>query len=138
MREVTISLLQHVFSITKTVHKYTWASPDGSTWNQTDHYLISRRWRTSLLDLRGYRRGDVQSDHKHIDFRVQIKLLAPQESRSNLRKPYDTEKMHDDKVQREFCMTIKNKFNALVVEAGEPESIERKWDTVKSLYHIIA
>ena len=39
----------------KYVHKYIWTSPDGSTRNQIDHFLIARRWPTSLLDVRGYR-----------------------------------------------------------------------------------
>ncbi|KAK2703060.1 hypothetical protein QYM36_018403 [Artemia franciscana] len=43
----------------KNVHKYTWTSPDGSTRNQIDHFLIARRWRTSLLDVCGYRGADA-------------------------------------------------------------------------------
>ncbi|XP_030762005.1 uncharacterized protein LOC115886842 [Sitophilus oryzae] len=40
------------------VHKATWKSPDGHTTNQIDHFLISRKWRNSLFDLRAYRGAD--------------------------------------------------------------------------------
>ncbi|KAK2715100.1 hypothetical protein QYM36_009927 [Artemia franciscana] len=64
----------------KNVHKYTWTSPDDLTRNQIDHFLIAIRWRTSLLDVRGYRGADAQSNHMlmiaHHDPHLQIKLRA--------------------------------------------------------------
>ncbi|KAK2721821.1 hypothetical protein QYM36_003961 [Artemia franciscana] len=60
----------------KNVHKYTWTSPDGSMRNQIDHFLVARRWRTSLLDVRGYRGADAQSDHMLMIAHIQIKLRA--------------------------------------------------------------
>ncbi|KAK2724175.1 hypothetical protein QYM36_000884 [Artemia franciscana] len=63
------SLFEH-----KNVDKYTWTSPDGATRNQIDHFLIARRWRTSLLDVCGYRGADVQSNHMVVIACIQIKL----------------------------------------------------------------
>jgi hypothetical protein len=48
------TLFQH-----KTVHKVTWSSPDGRTENQIDHVAISRKWRSSLQDVR-VRGGPMQ------------------------------------------------------------------------------
>jgi hypothetical protein len=33
------------------LHKYTWTSPDGKTYNQIDHILVDRRWHLSILDV---------------------------------------------------------------------------------------
>jgi hypothetical protein len=35
----------------RSIHKYTWTSPDGQTRNQIDHVLIDRRWHLSILDI---------------------------------------------------------------------------------------
>jgi hypothetical protein len=37
------------------IHKYTWTSPEGNTYNQIDHVLIDRRWHSNILDLRSFR-----------------------------------------------------------------------------------
>jgi len=44
-------------------YKCTWTSPDGKTHNQIDHMLIDRRWHSSILDLRSFRRADCDTDH---------------------------------------------------------------------------
>ena len=40
-------------------HKSTWMSPDGRTENRIDHFAISRRWRTSMQDVRVKRGADA-------------------------------------------------------------------------------
>lgn len=47
----------------KDIHKYTWQSPDGVTRNQIDHILISRRFLSSLRDVKTVRDADIYSDH---------------------------------------------------------------------------
>jgi hypothetical protein len=32
-------------------YKYTWPSPEGNTCNQIDHFLIDRRWHSSILNV---------------------------------------------------------------------------------------
>ena len=38
-------------------HKVTWVAPDGGTQTQMNHILNSRRWKSSLLDVRAMRCG---------------------------------------------------------------------------------
>jgi len=52
------SVFQH-----KDIHKKTWWSPDAATTNQIDHFCISKRWASSLQDVRAYRGADVELDH---------------------------------------------------------------------------
>ena len=47
----------------KEIHKKTWRSPDGCTFNEIDFVCISQKWRTSLRDVRTFRKADVGSDH---------------------------------------------------------------------------
>ncbi|KAK2720208.1 hypothetical protein QYM36_004187 [Artemia franciscana] len=107
----------------KIVHKYTWKFPDGSTRNQIDHFLIARKWRTSLLDVRGYRGAGAQSDHILMIAHIQIKLRAQKKTQQDLKKLYDTDKLQDQKIRRDFCISLWNKFNALAVKANDSESL---------------
>ncbi|XP_065568745.1 uncharacterized protein LOC136032350 [Artemia franciscana] len=65
------TLFQH-----KTIHKYTWTSPDGRMCNQIDHLIFSRKWRKSLIDVRGYRGTDIQSDHNLMVAKIHLKKSA--------------------------------------------------------------
>jgi endonuclease/exonuclease/phosphatase family metal-dependent hydrolase len=47
----------------KAVHKGTWRSPDGKTYNQIDHVLIDRRNASSIIDVRTCRAANGDSDH---------------------------------------------------------------------------
>ncbi|KAK2718274.1 hypothetical protein QYM36_005546 [Artemia franciscana] len=134
---MTLSLVGHSSSI-KNVHKYTWTSPDGSTRNQIDHFLIARRWRTSLLDVRGYRGADAQSHHILMIAHIQIKLRAQKKTQQDLKKLYERTSYRIEKIRRDFCISLWNKFDALAVEANDSESVEEKWEKIKSTYTMIA
>lgn len=47
----------------KNIHKRTWVSSDGKTWNQIDHILIDTRHASNCLDVQSLRRADANSDH---------------------------------------------------------------------------
>ena len=66
MIQFTISNGLNVRSTTfphKDIHNETWYSADGRTGNQTDHVLISNRFRSVISDIRALRRPDIGSDN---------------------------------------------------------------------------
>jgi hypothetical protein len=46
----------------RSIHKYTWTSPDGKTHNQMDHILIDRRRHSSILGVTSFRGADCDSE----------------------------------------------------------------------------
>ena len=96
-------------------HKVTLRSPDGMTENQIDHVAISRKWRSSLHDIRVKRRADVGSDVHLVAAEIKIKLLAVKKV-SSTRNRYNTTKLRDWAVKDAFVLTLFNRYEALRYE----------------------
>ena len=82
----------------RNIHKCTWTSPDGQTYNQIDHILVDMRRHSSIIDVRSFRGADCDTDHYLVVAKVREKLAvrkqAAQKSdggRFNLRKLNDLE-----------------------------------------------
>ena len=88
------------------IHKLTWTSPDGRTVNQIDHFIINRKWRRSLQDVRTFRGADANSDHFLVVGKVRLKLRAVRKDQS--RQVYDTRKLKTQETQREFVLELRN------------------------------
>ena len=56
------------------IHKFTWTSLDGLTFNQIDHVLVDRRHRDNIMDLRNYRGANIDFDHILVRSRVRFKM----------------------------------------------------------------
>ena len=57
---------------------YTWTSPDGQHWNQTDYILCSQRWRSSIQSAKTRLGADCGSDHELLiaKFRLKFKKVG--------------------------------------------------------------
>ena len=53
---------------------YTWTSPDGQHWNQTDYILCSQRWRSSIQSAKTRLGADCGSDHELLIVKFRLKL----------------------------------------------------------------
>jgi hypothetical protein len=98
----------------RSIHKYTWTSPDGQTHNQIDYVLIDRRRHSSILEIRSFRGADSDVDDylvvAEVRERLAVSKLAVRKldvERSNLKK------LNDEEVEEQYQVTIKNKFTAL-------------------------
>jgi hypothetical protein len=60
----------------KDIHKETWYSADCRTANQTDHILISNRFRSAITDNLPFRGPDIGSDNNlfKINFKVKLRV----------------------------------------------------------------
>jgi endonuclease/exonuclease/phosphatase family metal-dependent hydrolase len=60
----------------RSVHKYTWTSPDGQTHNQIDHILTDRRRHSSILDVRSFRGANCDTDHYLVVAKIRERLAV--------------------------------------------------------------
>ena len=58
----------------KDIRKETWCSADSRTANQTDHVVISNRFRSAITDIRALRGPDIGSDHNLLKINFKVKL----------------------------------------------------------------
>ena len=68
------------------IHKETRYSADGRTVNQTDHVLISKRFRSAITDIRALRRPNIGSDHNLLKTNFKVKLRVKIGSKYEKRK----------------------------------------------------
>ena len=53
---------------------YTWTSPDGQHWNQTDYVFCSQRWRSSIQSTKTRPGADCGSDQEILIAKFRLKL----------------------------------------------------------------
>ena len=107
----------------KAIHKGTWISPGGNVINQIDHVLVRHKHRTSLQDVRVYRRADCDSDHHLVVAKVLMKLSCERRNRVERTRKTDIEKLQNEDTRAEYQLELTNRFAALQDEAS--------WDDVK-------
>uniref|UniRef100_A0A0L8I8Z6 Endonuclease/exonuclease/phosphatase domain-containing protein n=1 Tax=Octopus bimaculoides TaxID=37653 RepID=A0A0L8I8Z6_OCTBM len=113
------------------IHKKTWRSPDGRTFNEVDYVCISKWGRSTLLDVRMCRRTDVGSDHYLLlaKSRLRLRCLPLVQSCS---RPFAVGKFKDrrtvdqfrplpdvDDVDIDSCF---RKFQEAIIERAEKTS----------------
>jgi hypothetical protein len=60
----------------RSIHKFTWISPDGKTHTQTVHVLIDRRRHLTILGVRTIRGADCDNDHYLVAAKVRERLAV--------------------------------------------------------------
>ena len=111
----------------KNIHKKTWRSPDGNTRNEIDFICISKRWRSSLQDVRVCRGADVSSDHYLLTSKIKLKLKRVKTIKTL--RPMATEKLKDHDISKRYHLELSNRFAALQNDA----TIENSWENIKTV-----
>jgi len=109
------------------IHKYTWTSPDGKTYNQMDHVLIGRRWHSSVLDVRSFRGTDCDTDHHLVIAKVRERLAVGKQ----VAQRFDRQRFNSEpEVREQYQIEITNRFEALE-NLNDDEDVDRTWENIK-------
>ena len=85
---------------------YTWTSPDGQHWNQTDYILCSQRWRSSIQSGKTRLEADCGSDHELLIAKFRLKL-------KKVEKITRTYRYELNQIPYDYTMEMRNRFKGL-------------------------
>ena len=85
---------------------YTWTSPDGQHWNQTDYILCSQRWRSSIQSAKTRLGADCGSDHELLIAKFRLKLKKVEKTTRPFR--YDL-----NQIPYDYAVYVRNRFKGL-------------------------
>ena len=95
---------------------YTWTSPDGQHWNQTDYILCRQRWRSSIQLAKTRLGADCGSDHEILIAKFRLKLKKVRKTIRPFR--YDL-----NLILYNYTVEVTNRFKGLDVIDKVPEEL---------------
>ena len=122
-----------LFKQKKENRSWTWESPDGKVHNQIDYIIVSRKWRTSIINSRAYPSADVGSDHQLLISNLRLKLKRQQTSKQT--KRFDVGKLKDPQIHNMYEVTIGGKFAALLENEHEEVGVDETWSAIKDAFN---
>jgi hypothetical protein len=108
----------------RSIHKYTWTSPDGQTHNQIDHILIDSIRHSSILDVRSFRGADCDSDHYLIVAKIEERLAVSKQPVNKMdMERFNVKKLNEGQVKEQYQVTIKNQNER---DHSEDQGVDRR------------
>jgi hypothetical protein len=109
------------------------STPDGKIHNQTDHISIDRRWNSSILAVRSFRRADCNNDHYLVNAKVRKRLaVSKQVAQKFNREIFNLRKLNEMEVRKPYQTEITNRLPALE-NLRDGKDINRAWGTLKAI-----
>ena len=118
----------------KECHKRTWRYPEGGIVKQIDHPAFSKRWRSSLQDVRAMRGADGGSDHHLLMAKVKLRIVKVRKGDSG-RVRFEVTKLKDLEVRNAFELALHNRFEGLQhLMEEEVLSVDDEWRQIEQGY----
>ena len=95
---------------------YTWTSPDGQHWNQTDYILCSQRGRSSMKSAKTTPGADCVSDHELLIAKFRLKLKKVGKTTWPFR--YDL-----NQIPYDYTVEVRNRFKEIDLIDRVPDKL---------------
>ena len=97
---------------------YTWTSPDGHHWNQTDYILCSWRWRSSIRSAKIRPGAICGSDYELLIAKFRLKLKKVRKTTRPFRLRYDI-----NQIPYNYTVEVRNRLKGRDVIDRVPEEV---------------
>ena len=114
----------------KDIHKITWISPDRVTESQLDHITISKKFRTSMLDVRVKRGADAASDHHLLICKLRLKLKAAKKLQPSTGFRYNVAALQSKEKLNAFRVSLQNRFEVL----EDSVDLDAQWNSTRDMF----
>ena len=109
-------------------HLYTWKSPGDGVRNQIDYITINKRFRNSILQVKGYPGADGGSDHVPIVATLRMKLRKLKQKKSG--DKLETQLLRtDEKYREQYQQRIAKQLNDIYAN----DQLEERYDRFVSI-----
>ncbi|CAF1351176.1 unnamed protein product [Rotaria magnacalcarata] len=104
---VSNSFFQH-----KSVHQTSWMHPGTKKWHLLDYTLVNRKFRSSVEDVRFYRKasGSIGTDHHLMRSKIKLHLKSRKNNKNHNEFRLGCTKLNDERVVDKFQKDILKKF----------------------------
>lgn len=117
----------------KECHKATWVSPDKVTKNQIDHIAISRKWKTSLHDVRAFTGADVYSDHHLLVGNMKLKMRSMRRMNVRAERKLNIAQLK----QPESCERFIRLMQEQLANVEDEPTAEARWNKTKTAFNTV-
>ena len=100
------------------------------TKNQIDPKAISKRWRSSLQDVRNKKGAGIASDHQLFVAKIQLKLLSTKRPVAKSGK-FNVKLLKDPKVLQDYQISLQNKFRVLQNLNDSDTDVNTAWELTR-------
>jgi hypothetical protein len=111
----------------KAIHKGTWRSPYGKTYNQTDHVLIDRRNDSSIIDVRTCRGANGDSDHYLVKVVYRCRIMAWKDGHISKEPKINIQKLGNPEVHKAYQKLLGKKLT----QQEPKDDIDKDWENLK-------
>jgi hypothetical protein len=113
----------------KDVHKRTWKSPDGNVFNKINHILIDARHCSDLMDVRSYRRANIDYDHYLIISKVRNRISNAWKTHGFQTKKFNCGRL----VERGVATRYTGKIVECLAGLSDSESVSGAWEDLRNV-----
>ena len=99
----------------KDIHTSTWTSPDGVTFNPTNHLLIDRRHKSNLMDVRSFPDNNNESDHCLVIAYLRARISDVKKVIGIRTSTYNVSKLTSSEVAAQYRQQIQEKRNTIAL-----------------------